>query len=317
MKRLLSVAAGIAAIAAPVVVVVSREASAVEDPPQSHYQLLEAESMAPVLESYAGVTAGTATVSVGRRQSNTGGLAFSGQAAMVFDNHNGDGSRMTLPFEVEAPDSYLVSASLVKGPTYGVVQVSIDGRRLGAPVDGYAAALARPAAVALGGLELSKGKHTVSLQVTGKNDAATDYLAALDFLELDSDLAPAPTPAAVADVPAGGTVDATLALTVGAPPSFGAFQPGVAKDYTATTLASVISTAGDATLSVSDPGHLANGAFTLPQPLQVTGVPKTWSAPVSNEAVTIGFKQAIGAADALRTGSYTRTLTFTLSTTNP
>ena len=41
-----------------------------------------------------------------------------------------------------------------------------------------------------------------------------------------------------------------------------------------------------------------------------------WTAPVSN-AVTIAFKQAIGATDALRTGSYSKTLTFTLSTTNP
>jgi len=79
----------------------------------------------------------------------------------------------------------------------------------------------------------------------------------------------------------------------------------------------VVSTAGDATLSVSDPGHLANGAFTLAQPLQVTGVPKSWTAPVSHDLVTIGFRQPIGANDPLRTGTYSTTLTFTLSTTNP
>ena len=33
----------------------------------------------------------------------------------------------------------------------------------------------------------------------------------------------------------GGTVPATLSLTLGAPASFGAFTPGVAKDYTART----------------------------------------------------------------------------------
>jgi hypothetical protein len=38
---------------------------------------------------------------------------------------------------------------------------------------------------------------------------------------------------------------------------------------------------------------------------------------VSNDAVTIEFQQAIGADDPLRTGSYTKTLTYTLSTTNP
>ena len=79
----------------------------------------------------------------------------------------------------------------------------------------------------------------------------------------------------------------------------------------------MISTAGDATLSVSDPGHLTSGAFTLPEPLQVSLSKSTWTAPVSNDPVTIGFSQHIGAHDPLRTGSYSRTLTFTLSTTNP
>jgi hypothetical protein len=33
--------------------------------------------------------------------------------------------------------------------------------------------------------------------------------------------------------------------------------------------------------------------------------------------VTIGFRQPIGSTDALRTGTYSKTLTFTLSTTTP
>ncbi len=120
----------------------------------------------------------------------------------------------------------------------------------------------------------------------------------------------------------GGTVPATLALTLGAPAMFPPFTPGVANTYTASTTANVISTAGDATLTVTDPsptntGHLVNGAFFLPQPLQGLGVVKTWTAPTSNESVPITFRQAIGANDALRTGTYSKTLTFTLSTTNP
>ena len=73
---------------------------------------------------------------------------------------------------------------------------------------------------------------------------------------------------------------------------------------------------------MSDPssfatGHLVNGTFSLPQPLQGLGVIKTWSAPVSNDPVAITFKQSIGSSDALRTGAYSKTLTFTLSTTTP
>jgi hypothetical protein len=38
---------------------------------------------------------------------------------------------------------------------------------------------------------------------------------------------------------------------------------------------------------------------------------------VSNQAVPLEFKQSIGAGDALRTGTYSKQLTLTLSTTTP
>ena len=104
----------------------------------------------------------------------------------------------------------------------------------------------------------------------------------------------------------------------------------------------MISTAGDALLSVADPspvatGHLVNGTFSLPEFLQVrarnaanTGTAYnnvgssasplnllTYNGPVSNDQVTIGFSQKINANDALRTGSYSKTLTFTLSAPPP
>jgi hypothetical protein len=142
--------------------------------------------------------------------------------------------------------------------------------------------------------------------------------------------------------PVGGNVPATLSLTIAAPASFGAFVPGIARTYESSSQANVISTAGDALLSVHDPspqntGHLVNGSFFLPQPLQArarnaanTGTAYnnvgsaasplnllTYSAPISNDAVTLGFSQRINANDALRTGTYGKTLTFTLSTTQP
>ena len=138
----------------------------------------------------------------------------------------------------------------------------------------------------------------------------------------------------------GGTVGATLSLVLGVPAAFGAFTPGVDRDYDASTTATVISSAGDAGLSVSDPlaasaGRLVNGAFALSEPLQArassaggVGAPLaalgttplpllTYSGPLSNDAVTLAFRQHIGAAQALRTGTYSKTLTFTLSTTTP
>jgi hypothetical protein len=135
----------------------------------------------------------------------------------------------------------------------------------------------------------------------------------------------------------GGTVGSELSLTIGAEPSFGRFTPGVAFDYVATTTATVMSTAQNATLTVSDPsttatGHLVNGAYSLAQPLQVkaqsplgsggdfAALPAaalSYSQPASNDAVTLSFKQSIGATEGLRSGSYAKPLTFTLSTTAP
>ncbi len=93
---------------------------------------------------------------------------------------------------------------------------------------------------------------------------------------------------------------------------------------------------------VSDPssnatGHLVNGAFSLAKPVTVkatsplgTGADAApvggsaaptsvlnYTAPVANDKATVTFGQEIGANDPLRTGSYSKTLTFTLSTTTP
>ena len=137
-----------------------------------------------------------------------------------------------------------------------------------------------------------------------------------------------------------GTVPGTLSLTVGGPATFGAFTPGLGRDYLTTLAASVVSTGADATLAVSDPsttsaGKLVNGPFTMAQPLQLnatsaagTGGPLTalgtnpltllsYGGPVSNDQVTVNLKQTVAATDPLRTGTYSKTLVFTLSTTSP
>ena len=60
----------------------------------------------------------------------------------------------------------------------------------------------------------------------------------------------------------GGTVPATLSLTLGAPATFGAFTPGVARTTPRATTANVISTAGDATLSRADPSANARATWS-------------------------------------------------------
>jgi len=144
----------------------------------------------------------------------------------------------------------------------------------------------------------------------------------------------------------GGSVPATLGLIVTSPGPLGPFTPGVANTYTTTMTATVISTAGATALTAVDssgsatPGHLVNSTysptlFDLPSALQasaaggsgastglqpLSGSPVTllnYSAPVTGDSETVTFSQAIGATDALRTGSYGTSITLTLSATTP
>jgi hypothetical protein len=43
----------------------------------------------------------------------------------------------------------------------------------------------------------------------------------------------------------------------------------------------------------------------------------TYTGPVSNDHPVVRFRQPIALHDPLRTGAYAKTLTFTLSTTDP
>ncbi len=139
-----------------------------------------------------------------------------------------------------------------------------------------------------------------------------------------------------------GTVPATLSLTMGPSAAFGTFVPAVANVYNASTTANVITSSLGSTLSVADPspfatGRLINGTFSLAQPLQIAATSAggtgaafatiggssaptsvlTYPGPISNDTVTLNFRQPIAVTDPLRTGPYSKTLTFTLSTTQP
>ena len=147
-----------------------------------------------------------------------------------------------------------------------------------------------------------------------------------------------------------GSVDTTLALALPtSSPSFGVFTPGVAREYLTSTQVRATSTAGDAAISIHDAattgtGRMVNGTATLTNALQAyasfstTANPPipavagpggnvgsaaaptsliSYTAPVTSSLITLTFRQNITATETLRSGSYGKTLTFTLSTTAP
>ena len=181
----------------------------------------------------------------------------------------------------------------------------------------------------------SAGTKTATLTVNyADGDKASSTVTAADV--------PAPLFTNVSqDV--GANVPLVLGLTLGTPATFGSFVPAVAKDYTASTTAQALATSGDAALTVADPsatstGFLTNGDYTLASPLQVRATSAvgagggtfanvggaasptsllTYSRALNDSAIALDFKQHVSVGDALRAGRYSKTLTFTLSTTTP
>ena len=128
----------------------------------------------------------------------------------------------------------------------------------------------------------------------------------------------------------GGEVPGVLALDVTTPGSLGSFTPGRREGLLRRDLGEGHVLRGRREADRHDPsatatGHLVNGAFALASPLQINGSPlagtpstlKTWTGPITGDTVALAFKQAISAVEPLRRGTYSKTLTFTLSTTTP
>jgi|GEM_PF-4120089 len=147
---------------------------------------------------------------------------------------------------------------------------------------------------------------------------------------------------------AGGDVPGVLALSLaGNGIDFGAFDPTAGtRTYTASVAATATSTAAAAALTVSDPsaqapGHLANGTYTLTEPLKVSadssGDPRTgvstgpqpvgttaspatllsYPSPVRNDPLTLGFSQTVDGNEVLRSGDYSKTVVLSLSVLAP
>jgi hypothetical protein len=206
---------------------------------------------------------------------------------------------------VAAPGACTPSTVLAIGASCGVVvrfTPTAEGPRIGALSVAYAAPGASSPAVAA----LAGNGHILSSTVPGE---------------------------------VGGTVPVTLGLTISSPTSsFGSFAAGVAADYTTSVALGVTSSAASAALTVQDPspvatGHLVNGAFSLLSPMLARAgavapfapvgssasplLLQSYAAPVTNDPVSVTFKQSISATEPLRTGQYAKTVLFTLSTTTP
>jgi hypothetical protein len=137
-------------------------------------EVVEGESLLPAVSSDAPVEA----------QANCCGLAWSNNAQLWF-RPTAAGQKAVFHLDVPADGTYDISAVFTKASDYGIATLAIDGTQLGQPLDGYHSpevVIAPPQTYQ--GVHLTKGTHTLTLTVTGKNADSVGLLAGLDVLRL-------------------------------------------------------------------------------------------------------------------------------------
>ena len=96
------------------------------------------------------------------------------------------GDQLELGLPVAAAGKYQLSMQLTKAPDYGIVQLYLDGEKLGEAIDLYHASVIPTGALSMGVRDLSGGQHKLTVEVLGANaKAIKSYMFGLDYVKLD------------------------------------------------------------------------------------------------------------------------------------
>ncbi len=93
----------------------------------------------------------------------------------------GPGAKLEVLWPVERGGRYDLSVTLTKARDYGIVELSVDGKKAGAPIDLYNPEVVSTGPIALGTWELEAGEHCLGVEIVGANPQAVKaYMFGLD-----------------------------------------------------------------------------------------------------------------------------------------
>jgi hypothetical protein len=113
-----------------------------------------------------------------------GGGAWSDER-QLFWKQGKPGDRIVLAVPVPAAGRHAVHAQMTRASDYGVVELRMDGEKLGEPFDGYHTEVAPSGELDLGARDLTAGEHKLTLEIVGANPAAKGHCAGLDYIRLE------------------------------------------------------------------------------------------------------------------------------------
>jgi len=102
---------------------------------------------------------------------------------LLFVPFREEGARVDLELPPQAPGRYRLDARLVTSRDYGILALSLDGRRLASAIDAFTPKLGIKT-VPCGEVELRDVPSVLRLEAAGRNDASQGYRAGLDAIVL-------------------------------------------------------------------------------------------------------------------------------------
>jgi hypothetical protein len=98
------------------------------------------------------------------------------------------GDKLDLALPVKDAGKYKLTARMTKARDYGIVQIYLDGQKLGDPIDLYNPDVVPTAVLNWGTHELTAGKHKLTLEITGANEKAVKaHMVGLDYVKLEKE----------------------------------------------------------------------------------------------------------------------------------
>src|SRR5262249_40439301 len=85
------------------------------------------------------------------------------------------GGSVVLELNLPRKGTYRLDVYLTRAPDFGIVQVSLDGKKTQKPFDGFHPQVAPPVKVELGRVELGEGKHLLRFEAVDKNPNSTNF----------------------------------------------------------------------------------------------------------------------------------------------
>ncbi|MDD5764668.1 MAG: DUF2961 domain-containing protein [Candidatus Marinimicrobia bacterium] len=96
------------------------------------------------------------------------------------------GDVLTLSVPVEKAGKYRLEMQLTKAGDYGIFQLSLDGKKLGDPIDLYSVSVIPFKIQDVGIHQLTKGEHKLTVEIVGSNpEAAKSNMFGIDYLLLN------------------------------------------------------------------------------------------------------------------------------------